>query len=91
MVCPWFVETRIGERALAPDGSVAAGRAGVRAPVSPDDVASAVLRALRRRRRRLLVPASARAAVAAAHLAPRLYEWIMVRRTLGPGAGRAAR
>jgi short-subunit dehydrogenase len=89
MVCPSFVETRIGERALGPDGGAApaGARTGVRAAITAEEVADAVLRAVRRGRRRLLVPTSAGVAVTVARLAPALYERLMARRTLGRGAG----
>ena len=87
MVCPSFVATRIGDSALGPDGAAAGpgARTGVRGAMPPEQLADAVLRAMRRDRRRLLVPAAARLAVALARVAPGLYERLMVARTLGPG------
>jgi NAD(P)-dependent dehydrogenase (short-subunit alcohol dehydrogenase family) len=86
LVCPSFVDTRIGESALAGDGGPAppGARTGVRGAVAPQELAEAIHRALERRRRTLLYPASARWALAVARLAPGLYDRLMARRTLPP-------
>jgi short-subunit dehydrogenase len=85
IVCPSFVETRIGDRALGPDGRPAPeeARSGVRAPARPDDVADAIFRGAARSRRLLLVPRHTRFYHAVARFAPSLFERLMARRTLG--------
>jgi NAD(P)-dependent dehydrogenase (short-subunit alcohol dehydrogenase family) len=81
IVCPWFVDTRIGDHALGPDGAPAApqARSGVRALASPEQVADAILEAAQQGRRLLLVPGRARLAYLVSRLAPRIYEGLMVR------------
>jgi NAD(P)-dependent dehydrogenase (short-subunit alcohol dehydrogenase family) len=81
MVCPWFVDTHIGDHALGPDGAPAPLRArtGVRALASPEQVADAIVRAAPRDRRLLLVPGRARLAYLVSRLAPRVYERLMLR------------
>jgi NAD(P)-dependent dehydrogenase (short-subunit alcohol dehydrogenase family) len=83
MVCPSFVDTAIGAHAIGPDGGPAAAdaRTGVKAPMAPDEVARAVVRAASRDRRLLLVGREARLSYWLARLAPRLYERVMIRRT----------
>jgi NAD(P)-dependent dehydrogenase (short-subunit alcohol dehydrogenase family) len=83
IVCPSFVDTAIGDRALGGDGRIAPpeSRTGVQAPVPPEDIADAVVRAALRGRRLLLVPREARLAYWLARLSPRLYERAMIRRT----------
>ena len=87
LVCPSFVDTAIGDRALGTDGGPAprAARTGVRAPVQPADVADAIVRAAARNRRLLLVGRQATLSRWIAVLAPTLYERLMIRRTLLPG------
>ena len=65
IVCPSFVDTKIGDRALGVDGgsAPAGARTGVQTPVPPEDIADAVVDAARRDRRLLLVPREARLAV----------------------------
>jgi NAD(P)-dependent dehydrogenase (short-subunit alcohol dehydrogenase family) len=84
MVCPSFVDTKIGDHALGPDGRAAPpeARTGVRGAVRPDDVADAIFRAARKGRRLLIVPAQARLYYLISKLAPSLYDRLMVRRTL---------
>jgi short-subunit dehydrogenase len=83
IVDPSFVDTAIGAHALGPDGSPAGldARTGVRAPISPDAVADAVLHAILRRRRHLYVPRRAGLYVWLARLAPSWFERAMARRT----------
>ncbi len=85
IVCPSFVDTAIGDNAIGPDGRPARpeARTGVKAPMAPDDVAMAILRAAARRRRLLLVGRDARLSYLISRISPRLYEWLMIRRT-GP-------
>jgi short-subunit dehydrogenase len=85
LVDPAFVETRIGESALGPDGAPAgaAARTGVRGAIAPEAVADAVTEAIVARRRHLYVPARAGALVWLARLAPALYERGMARRVRG--------
>ena len=83
MVCPSFVRTGIGDRALGGDG----GRATVErtqtgTPVEPDDLAELVVAAIDRRRRLVLPFHDARRARRLSQVAPRLYDRIMTRRLL---------
>jgi short-subunit dehydrogenase len=82
LVDPAFVDTRIGESALGPDGAlaVAEARTGVRGAISPEVVAEAVTGAIVARRRHLYVPLRAGALVWLARLAPALYDRLMLRR-----------
>ncbi len=84
LVCPSFVRTNIGARALGPDGRLAAAgaRTGVRRELEPEAVAEAIFRGVRRRRRLVLVPAEARLARWLVALFPAGYEALMARRTL---------
>jgi NAD(P)-dependent dehydrogenase (short-subunit alcohol dehydrogenase family) len=83
VVCPSFVDTAIGAHALGPDGgpAPAESRTGVKAPVSPELLAEAVVRAARRNQRLLLFPREARLAYWLARLSPRTYGALMRRRT----------
>ncbi len=82
IVCPWFVDTRIGDHALGPDGGPAppGARTGARGLLRPEQVADAVVVAAGQGRRLLLVPGRARLAYHVSRLAPRLYERLMLRR-----------
>jgi short-subunit dehydrogenase len=88
LVDPAFVETRIGESALGPDGALAgsAARTGVRGAIAPEVVAEAVTDAIVARRRHLYVPARAGALVWLARLAPALYERLMAQRVAAQAA-----
>jgi NAD(P)-dependent dehydrogenase (short-subunit alcohol dehydrogenase family) len=81
IVCPWFVDTRIGDHALGPDGAPAApqARSGVSALASPEQVADAIVGAAQKGRRLLLVPGRARLAYLVSRFAPALYERLMLR------------
>jgi short-subunit dehydrogenase len=81
IVCPWFVDTRIGDHALGPDGAPAASgtRTGVRGMTSPEHVADAIVQAAQKGRRLLLVPGRARLAYVVSRAAPALYERLMLR------------
>jgi short-subunit dehydrogenase len=81
IVCPWFVDTRIGDHALGPDGAPAApqARSGVSALASPEQVADAIVVAAQKGRRLLLVPGRARLAYLVSRVAPALYERLMLR------------
>jgi len=83
MVCPSFVDTGIGDRALGPDGGPAPreARTGVRGAIPPEQIADAIFDAAGRGRRLLAVPMSARAYYWISRLAPALYERLMARRT----------
>jgi NAD(P)-dependent dehydrogenase (short-subunit alcohol dehydrogenase family) len=85
IVCPSFVETGIGRRALGADGGAAGdgARSGVAHAVSPEQAAEAIFRGVERRRRIVWVGREARAAWWLNSLAPRIYEFLMLRRTLG--------
>lgn len=86
VVCPSFIDTRIGEHALGTrEGEAPARtRTGVRNPSTPEDLADAVVRATIANRRLLLFPREAVIAYWTARLLPALYERLMIRRTLGP-------
>jgi len=81
MVCPSFVRTAIGDHALGPGGEVGGGgsRTGVRAEIEPEQVAEAIVLAVRKGRRLVLVPGQARLAWWVSRLAPGMYERIMLR------------
>jgi len=83
LVCPSFVDTAIGDHALGPDGRAAEpdARTGVKAPMSPDAVADAVVQAASRDRRLLLIGREARPSYWINRVAPRLYDRAMIRRT----------
>ena len=84
LVCPSFVRTQIGSRALGPDGrpAGAGARTGVRRELEPEVVAEAVFRGVEKGRRLVLVPAEARVSRWLAVLWPAGYESLMLRRTL---------
>jgi len=88
IVCPSFVATGIGRRALGPDGLPAGedARTGVAHAIGPGEAADTIFRGVEARRRLVWVGREARWSWWAAHLAPRLYERMMVRRTR-PGSG----
>jgi NAD(P)-dependent dehydrogenase (short-subunit alcohol dehydrogenase family) len=85
LVCPSFVRTRIGTRALGPDGrpATAGARTGVRGEVAPEVVAEALFRGVARGRRLVLVQREARLSRWLARLWPAAFDALMVRRTLG--------
>jgi len=86
LVCPSFVRTRIGSRALGPDGrpAGAGARSGVRRELEPEVVAEAIFRGVARGRRLVLLPAEARLSRWLSALWPAGYEALMLRRTLSP-------
>jgi short-subunit dehydrogenase len=86
MVCPSFVRTAISDRALAPGGGVAdaGARTGVRDEIEPEQVAHAIVEAVREGRDLVLVPRQARLAWWVSHLAPGVYERLMLRRMRAP-------
>jgi NAD(P)-dependent dehydrogenase (short-subunit alcohol dehydrogenase family) len=88
IVCPSFVDTAIGDRALAADGTPAApdARTGPKQPVAPATIADAIVTAAAKDRRLLLVPREARVAYWAARLVPRAYDRLMLRRVGGTRA-----
>jgi short-subunit dehydrogenase len=90
MVCPSFVRTAIGARALGPGGEVAGARTGVRGEIEPGQVARAIVHAVGKRRDRVLLPRQAWSAWWVSRLAPRVYERLMLRqlRTSGGSDGR---
>lgn len=84
IACPSFVRTGIGSRALGPDGRAAAGtRTGVGREIEPAAAADAIFRGIEAGKRLVWVGREARLAWWLSHLAPRLYERMMLRRTLG--------
>ncbi len=84
LVRPSFVRTGIGSRALGTDGSVtgADARSGVGHEVEPDAAAEVIFRAIEAGKRVAWVGRESRLAWWVAHLAPRIYERMMIRRTL---------
>lgn len=81
MVCPSFVRTEIGARALGGDGGPATEpRTEVGRPLEPDAVAREVVRAVRRRRRLLVLSPVGKLAWWVSRLAPGVYEAMMVGR-----------
>ena len=84
LVCPSFVRTTIGTRALAADGSAAGedARTGVGNLVEPDEAADVIVRGALAGRRIVWVGREARASYWLSRLWPAAYERLMVRRTL---------
>ncbi len=81
MVCPSFVRTGIGARALGGAGGPAGQpRTEVGRPLEPDAVAEAVVRAVQARRRLVVLGAVGKVSWWVSRLAPRIYEALMVRR-----------
>jgi NAD(P)-dependent dehydrogenase (short-subunit alcohol dehydrogenase family) len=85
LVCPSFVRTGIGKRALRADGSSAEGdaRTGTGHEVDPDEAAAVIHRGVEAGRRMIWVGREARFAWWLIRFCPRLYERSMIRRTLG--------
>lgn len=80
LICPSFVDTPLDRNAMAGDGSpVSHTRALVGRPLTADDVANAVVRAVRTRKRLLLVSPIARASLWLSRLVPGIYERLMRR------------
>ncbi len=81
MVCPSFVRTGIGDRALGGDGGLATiARTQLGTPVEPDELAALVVEAADRRRRLVLPFSDAKRAARLERFAPRLYDRIMMKR-----------
>jgi UDP-glucose 4-epimerase len=81
MVCPSFVRTDIGDRALGGDGgrpTIERTQMGV--PIEPDDLADLIVSAVDERRRLVLPFRDARRAALLSRFAPRLYDRIMIKR-----------
>jgi NAD(P)-dependent dehydrogenase (short-subunit alcohol dehydrogenase family) len=83
VVRPSFVRTGIGDRALGADGQPAGPRSGVQKEITPEAAAAVIVRGVERNRRVVWVGREARLASWLVRLAPRLYERLMLRRTLG--------
>lgn len=85
IVCPSFVDTGIGSRALGVHGDTAGdgARTGVAHAVGPEIAAEAIFRGVQRRQRLVWVGREARWAWWLMRFCPRIYERMMVRRTLG--------
>ncbi|MFV1978216.1 MAG: SDR family oxidoreductase [Myxococcota bacterium] len=85
LVCPSFVRTGIGSRALAATGdrAISDARTGVRNPMEPEVVAEGIFRGERRGRRVIFVGREARLAWWAWKLVPGVYETLMRRRLVG--------
>lgn len=84
LVCPSFVRTHIGARALGTaSGSGAPARSGVGREVAPAAAAETIYRGILRGRPLVWVGREARLSWWVSHLAPGLYQRLMLRRTLG--------
>jgi NAD(P)-dependent dehydrogenase (short-subunit alcohol dehydrogenase family) len=84
LVCPSFVRTNIGARALgARAGEGAPARSGVGHELDPAAAAEQIYRGVLRGSRLVWVGHEARLSWWVSQLAPRLYERLMLRRTLG--------
>jgi NAD(P)-dependent dehydrogenase (short-subunit alcohol dehydrogenase family) len=85
LVCPSFLRTGIGSRALGAGGGVAASdtRTGVGHELEPERAAERIFRGVRRGRRRVFVGRDARVAWWLTRVWPAAYERLMIRRTLG--------
>ncbi len=84
LVCPSFVRTGIGDRALGPHGQLAGAgaRSGVRREIEPAAAAEAIFRGVEKRRPLVFVGAEARLAWWVSRIWPATYERAMVRRTV---------
>ena len=92
MVCPGFTDTGIGRNALGGDGgSPSDERTTTGKPATPESVADAIAEGVARRRRLLLLSAVSRLSWWVSHLAPRLYERLMVKQLLDPQKNRQNR
>ena len=85
VVCPYFVASGMHGHLLNGDGGRSAPPPTGRNPLSPDQVAAAVVDGCRRRRRQVVLSPIGRASWWVAHLAPALYDRLM-RRTQRAGA-----
>jgi NAD(P)-dependent dehydrogenase (short-subunit alcohol dehydrogenase family) len=83
VVCPFFVKTEIGSRALGPDGGKPRiERSQTGTPTDPDWLAEEIHRAVRRGRR-LLVPArGAKLSYLVSRILPGTYERLMARKIM---------
>ena len=80
LVCPSFVDTEFARRGLRGDGTVrASGRTTRGRLLTADDVAGALLEAMRKRRRFVVIPMAGKIAFLLSRIAPRIYERIMLR------------
>jgi len=85
MVCPSFTETGIGRNALGGDGGRPSDeRTTTGKAATPDSVADAIFVGLARRKRLLVLSPVGKLSWWISHLAPRLYERLMVRQLLAP-------
>ena len=81
IVCPSFVRTGIGDRALGGDGGPATiERTQIGTPVAPEALAELVVSAVAERRRLVFPFSDARRAARLARVAPRVYDRVMVKR-----------
>jgi NAD(P)-dependent dehydrogenase (short-subunit alcohol dehydrogenase family) len=81
IVCPSFVRTDIGDRAIGGDGARASiERTETGTPVEPDALAEVIVAAVHRRRRLVLPFRDARRAAWLMRVSPRLYDRVMLRR-----------
>jgi NAD(P)-dependent dehydrogenase (short-subunit alcohol dehydrogenase family) len=83
LVRPSFIRTGIGDSALGPDGRPAtASRSGVGHQVEPEAAAEVIFRGIEAGKRLVWVGREARISWWVSHLAPRIYERLMIRRVL---------
>lgn len=81
MVCPSFIRTGIGDRALGGDGGPATlERTQTGTPMEPTDLADLIVEAAERRRRLLLPFRDAGRAQRLVRFSPKLYDRIMLKR-----------
>lgn len=87
LVCPSFVATDIGARALGPDGGAPrVARTTTGRAASPDEVAEAIVKATDARRRLLVLSAVGRLSYWLTRLWPAAYDRIMERSLLRDGS-----
>lgn len=80
IVCPWFVATPLRQRAMGGDGRpVTTTKAEVGRAMSPEEVASAVVHAVRHRRELVVLSPMGRLAWWLSRLFPRVYAGLMRR------------
>ncbi len=85
LVCPSFVRTGIGGRALSADGRTGGedARTGASNEIEPDEAAALIHRGMMQGRRTIRIGREAKLAWWVTRFWPRLYERMMIRRTLG--------
>ena len=83
LVCPFFVQTDMGSRALGPDGGKPRmARTQTGTPSDPEWLADEIHRAVRSGRRLLVPSRGAKLSYLVSRLAPGTYERMMARRIM---------